>query len=58
MSLIDEARAEQLYGAMGPGIEISGGSAANTAAGAASLGARAGFIGKVRRGRPRQDLRP
>lgn len=48
MSLIDEARAEQLYGAMGPGIEISGGSAANTAAGAASLGARAGFIGKVR----------
>ncbi|WP_029005684.1 adenosine kinase [Azorhizobium doebereinerae] len=48
MTLIDENRAETLYGAMGPGTEISGGSAANTAAGAAALGARAGFIGKVR----------
>jgi len=48
MTLIDEARAETLYGAMGPGIEISGGSAANTAAGIASLGGRAGFIGLVR----------
>ncbi len=48
MTLIDEAQAETLYGAMGPGLEISGGSAANTAAGAASLGARTGFIGKVR----------
>ena len=48
MALIDEAQAETLYGAMGPGTEISGGSAANTAAGIASLGARAGFIGKVK----------
>ena len=29
MHLIDEPRARELYGAMGPGIEISGGSAAN-----------------------------
>lgn len=48
MALIDEPRAEQVYGAMGPGTEISGGSAANTAVGVASLGARAGFIGKVK----------
>lgn len=48
MALIDEARAEAIYGAMGPGTEISGGSAANTAVGVAALGARAGFIGKVK----------
>jgi sugar/nucleoside kinase (ribokinase family) len=48
MQLIDEARAEELYGDMGPAIIVSGGSAANTAAGIASFGARAGFIGKVR----------
>jgi len=48
MALIDEARAEAIYGAMGPGTEVSGGSAANTAVGIAGLGARAGFIGKVK----------
>lgn len=48
MTLIDEARAEALYAAMGPGHEISGGSAANTIAGVASFGGRAGFIGKLR----------
>ncbi|MFK8253609.1 adenosine kinase [Ancylobacter terrae] len=48
MTLIDEARAEGVYAAMGPGVEISGGSAANTAAGVASLGGRAGFVGKVK----------
>ncbi|HZB36790.1 MAG TPA: adenosine kinase [Beijerinckiaceae bacterium] len=48
MQLIDEARAEHLYGAMGPATIVSGGSGANTAVGVASLGARAGFIGKVR----------
>jgi len=48
MALIDEAAAETLYGAMGPGTEASGGSAANTAAGVASLGGKAGFIGKVK----------
>jgi sugar/nucleoside kinase (ribokinase family) len=47
MTLIDTERAEQLYQAMGPGIEMSGGSAANTAAGLAALGSRAAYIGKV-----------
>jgi sugar/nucleoside kinase (ribokinase family) len=47
MSLIDEEAAERLYSVMGPGIEISGGSAANTVAGVAGLGGRAAFIGKV-----------
>jgi sugar/nucleoside kinase (ribokinase family) len=48
MTLIDEARAESLYAAIGPAIEASGGSAANTIAGIASLGGQAGYIGKVR----------
>jgi sugar/nucleoside kinase (ribokinase family) len=48
MTLIDEPRAEQIFNAMGPATVISGGSAANTAVGAASLGVRAAFIGKVR----------
>jgi sugar/nucleoside kinase (ribokinase family) len=47
MHLIEADRAEALYGAMGPAIEASGGSAGNTAAGVASLGGRAAFIGKV-----------
>jgi sugar/nucleoside kinase (ribokinase family) len=48
MTLIDEARAEELYAKMGPAVEASGGSAANTLAGVASLGGRAAFIGKVK----------
>ena len=48
MTLIDEKRAHELYGAMPPGIEVSGGSAANTMVGVASLGGRAAYIGKVR----------
>jgi sugar/nucleoside kinase (ribokinase family) len=48
MTLIDEARAEALYGVMGPGRVISGGSAANTVAGVASFGGAGAFIGKVR----------
>ena len=47
MTLIDSARAEELYQAMGPAIEISGGCAANTTVGVASLGGKAAFIGKV-----------
>ena len=47
MRLIDEAEAERLYGVMGPGRELSGGSAGNTAAGLAALGSKAGFIGQV-----------
>jgi sugar/nucleoside kinase (ribokinase family) len=48
MHLVDEARAKELYDAMGPGVEISGGSAANTMVGVASFGGRAQYIGKVR----------
>ena len=48
MTLIDTERATSLYAAMPPGIEASGGSAANTMAGVASLGGRATYIGKVR----------
>jgi sugar/nucleoside kinase (ribokinase family) len=48
MQLIDEARAQSVYDAMGPAVEISGGSAANTTVGVASLGARAAFVGKVK----------
>ena len=48
MALIDEARAEAIYDAMGPAVEMSGGSAANTIVGLASLGARAAFVGKVK----------
>ena len=48
MRLIDEDEAARLYGVMGPGIEVSGGSAANTIAGVAALGGRANFIGRVR----------
>jgi sugar/nucleoside kinase (ribokinase family) len=47
MQLVDETQAAQLYAAMGPGREASGGSAANTVAGLASLGLRAGFIGQL-----------
>lgn len=47
MNLVDAETSAQLYDAMGPGVEISGGSAANTAAGVASLGGSGAFIGKV-----------
>jgi len=45
MALVDEQQAERLYAHVGPGLETSGGSAANTLAGIAQLGGRAGFIG-------------
>src|SRR3981081_158798 len=48
MALIDEARALSIYNDMGPAIEMSGGSAANTIVGVANLGARAAYVGKVR----------
>ncbi len=47
MELIDTERAKHLYAAMGPAVEISGGSAANTLVGVTSLGGTAGFIGRV-----------
>jgi len=48
MSLIDEARAQSIYDAMGPAVEVSGGSAANTIVGVAGFGAKASFVGKVK----------
>ena len=48
MRLIDEPEAERLYKAMGPATIVSGGSAANTIVGIASLGGKAAFIGKVK----------
>jgi sugar/nucleoside kinase (ribokinase family) len=47
MRLIDEAEATRLYQAMGPARELSGGSAANTVAGVASLGLKAAFVGQL-----------
>jgi len=48
MTLIGAVEAQDLYGVLGPGIECSGGSAANTVVGASMLGARTAFIGRVR----------
>jgi sugar/nucleoside kinase (ribokinase family) len=48
MTLIDVDRAQELYGQMGAGKSVSGGSAANTLAGIASLGGTGAYIGKVR----------
>lgn len=47
MILIDEDQARTIYGAMAAGVEISGGSAANSIACVASLGGKGGFVGKV-----------
>src|ERR1700750_177137 len=48
MALIDEARAASIYRDMGPAVEMSGGSAANTIVGVANLGARAAYVGKIK----------
>jgi sugar/nucleoside kinase (ribokinase family) len=48
MALIDEGRASQIYDAMGPAVEVSGGSAANTVVGVAGFGASAAFIGRIK----------
>ena len=48
MTLIDEARAHDIYAAMGPTTEMSGGSVANSVAGFATLGGAAAYIGRVR----------
>ncbi|HET9730922.1 MAG TPA: adenosine kinase [Acidimicrobiia bacterium] len=47
MTMVDAARAEEIYSHMGPALERSGGSAANTAAGLTSLGGNAAYIGRV-----------
>ena len=48
MTLVDEARSEEMYRTLRATTAVSGGSAANTAVGVAELGARTAFIGKVR----------
>jgi sugar/nucleoside kinase (ribokinase family) len=48
MTLVEGDRAEEIYASLGSTTEVSGGSAANTAAGLASLGAAVAFLGKVR----------
>ncbi|MGD9694713.1 MAG: adenosine kinase [Thermoleophilia bacterium] len=48
MTLIDADRADQLYAHMGSAVEVSGGSVANSVAGAASFGSKVAYIGKVR----------
>ena len=47
MQLIDAGQADELYDAMGPAREISGGSAANTLAGLSAMGAQCAFVGQV-----------
>lgn len=47
MNLVDAEQADQIYEAMGPGTEVSGGSAANTTVGVVSFGGRAAFTGRI-----------
>ena len=47
MQLVDAVAVAKLYGDMGPAVEISGGSGANTIVGVASFGGKAGLIGKT-----------
>ena len=48
MGLVDAARSAEIYAAMVPGVEASGGSAGNTVAGVASFGGKAAYIGRVK----------
>ena len=48
MNLVDEARSDEIYAAVGPGVEISGGSVSNSMVGIANFGGRAAYMGKVR----------
>lgn len=48
MNLIDEQRAREIYSMIGPAMEMSGGSVANSVAGFANLGGSAAYIGRVR----------
>jgi sugar/nucleoside kinase (ribokinase family) len=47
MTIVDAARSDEIYAEMGPAIERSGGCAGNTAAGIASFGGKAAYIGRV-----------
>ena len=48
MTLVNESQAQALYSSIGPGLETSGGSVANTLAGISLLGGKTGFIGRVK----------
>ena len=48
MNLIEVEESNGLYDRMGPGVEVSGGAAANSMAGAASFGSRVAYVGKIR----------
>lgn len=48
MTLVDATEADRIYGCLPPGVECSGGSAANTMVGIASLGGKAAYVGKVK----------
>ena len=48
MNLIEVEESDGLYERMGPGVEVSGGAAANSMAGAASFGSRVAYVGKIR----------
>ena len=48
MNLIEVDQSNSLYERMGPGIEMSGGAAANSMVGAASFGSRVAYVGKIR----------
>lgn len=48
MTLVDATEAERIYACLPPGVECSGGSAANTMVGIASLGGKAAYVGKVK----------
>ena len=48
MALINTDTAVSLYNEMSPTVQSSGGSAANTMSGVASLGGKAAYIGKIR----------
>jgi sugar/nucleoside kinase (ribokinase family) len=47
MTMVDAARADEIYAQLGPAQESSGGSAANTAVGVASFGGKSAFIGRI-----------
>ncbi|MEO1089589.1 MAG: adenosine kinase [Pseudomonadota bacterium] len=48
MTLVDAERSDALYALMGQGVEMSGGSCANSMAAVAAMGGRAGYVGRVR----------
>lgn len=48
MTLIEAPRMEALYARMGPAVELSGGSCANTMAALASLGGEVAYVGRIK----------